>query len=386
MIDFNRLPLATLRLIPCLSIPAALALTFSSCDPATLGVAKWNSEQRAALSSLSVPTASVNRSGYFKPIGRGDAQAPIVNPGGGFAQGAAVNAGTAFIFEVASSIEQKNFENKYGPAIDSVAMNVPGDLDQRISRSLAERIGKHAFFKGKVSNSSGNRLWVKVDRYGFVRTSSQGGDTLVAPSLYGTWELTLSSGQSLAHERFAAASPVYRKTIADFANNRALTQNAFEEAASSLANVIVANLNQHLGDQADDHAESFATRAGKNREPEQLADINPVQLPSSSRYHFKHGFNYLTSQPTAEFVINSQKLKIAASANGGMLYVVKPVSAFGGNRLSVDSTEYHALRSALANGGIGIAHQANVSSFGIKTGFILELDGDGWAALQKYHH
>ncbi len=365
-------------------VPSLLVLGLSSCDPATVGAMKWNAEQRTALSTVSVPTASVDRSGYFTPMGGSNVQAPIVQTGGGFAQGAAVNAGVALIFEVASGIEQKNFENKYGAAIQGVGANVPGDLDRRVSRALSEQLGKHTFFRGKVTNSSANRLTVTINRYGFVRSGSKGGETLVAPTLYGTWELKLASGKSLARQQFAAASPAHQKTVADFANNRALTHKAFDEAANAVANVVVADLNRRLGDQADHTTRAFSPRAEKNQAPVQLADVNPIELPRNDRYGFKQGFNRFVSQPNAEFLIDGHKLKIAATGNGGILFVMKPVSPLTGTRLSVDSAEYRSVRAALAAGGVGISSQANVASLGVKTGFIVELDGDGWSVLQKY--
>jgi len=361
-----------------------LALGLSSCDPATVGAMKWNADQRAALSTISVPTASVDRSGYFTPMGGSNVQAPIVQTGGGFAQGAAVNAGVAIIFEVASGIEQKNFESKYGTAIQSVGANVPGDLDRRVSRSLADQLGRHGFFRGKVTNSSANRLTVTIEKYGFVRSASKGGETLVAPTLYGTWELTLASGKSIARQQFAAASPAHQRTVTEFANNRDLTHKAFGEATTAVANVVVADINRRLGDQADHTTRAFAARSEKNQEPVQLADVNPVELPRNNRYGFKQGFNSFTSQPNAEFMVDGHKLKIAATGNGGILFVMKPISPLTGTRLSVDSAEYRSVRAALAAGGVGISNQANVASFGVKTGFIIELDGDGWSVLQKY--
>lgn len=361
-----------------------LALGLTSCDPATVGAMKWNADQRAALSTISVPTASVDRSGYFNPMGGSNVQAPIVQTGGGFGQGAAVNAGVAIIFEVASGIEQNNFENKYGAGFQGVSANVPGDIDRRVSRSLADQLGRHGFFRGKVTNSSPNRLTVKINKYGLVRSSSKGGETLVAPTLYGTWELTLASGKSIARQNFAAAGAAYQRTVTDFANNRDLTHKAFDEAAAAVANVVVADINRRLGDQADHTTRAFAPRADKNQAPTQLADVNPIELPRNDRYGFKHGFNKFISQPNAEFMIDGHKLKIAATGNGGILFVMKPVSPLTGTRLSVDSAEYRSVRAALAAGGVGISSQANVSSIGVKTGFIIELDGDGWSVLQKY--
>lgn len=364
---------------------AFAALFLCSCDPATVGAMKWNAEQRAALSSVAVPTAAVDRSGYFKPIGRSDVQAPIVNTGSGsFGQGAAVNAGVALVFEVVSGIEQSNFEKRYGAAIDSLAATVPGDLDRRVTRAVTDQLGKHSFFRGKVTPASGNRLTVEIDRYGFVRTGSSGDDTLVTPTLSGTWSLTLASGKTLARHPFSVASPVYRKTVTDFAGDRALAHRAFDEAAATLANVIVANLNHRLGDQADAGAESFAAPVRRNHSPALLADVSPPELPRSTRYRFKQGYNSFISQPTTRFVIDGHTLKIAATANGGILYVMKPASPLTGTRLSVDTAEYRAVRDALAARKIGIANHANVAGFGAKIGFIMELDGDGWSALQGY--
>ena len=271
-----------------------------------------------------------------------------------------------------------------GAGFQAVGANVPGDLDRRVSRSLADQLGRHGFFRGKVTNSSPNRLSVTINKYGFVRSSSKGGETLVAPTLYGTWELTLASGKSIARQNFAAASAAYQRTVTDFANNRDLTQKAFDEAATAVANVVVADINRRLGDQADHTTRAFAPRADKNQAPTQLADVNPIELPRNDRYGFKHGFNKFISQPNAEFMIDGHKLKIAATGNGGILFVMKPVSPLTGTRLSVDSAEYRSVRAALAAGGVGISSQANVSSIGVKTGFIIELDGDGWSVLQKY--
>jgi hypothetical protein len=372
-------------MLPLRFLAALAAALCCSCDPATVGAVKWNAEQRAALSSLAIPTASVDGSGYFKPIGRSDVRAPIIQTGSGsFGQGAAVNAGAALVFEVASSIEQSHFEKKYGAAIDGVAGGVPGDLDRRITGALADRIGKHPFFRGKVSPASGNRLVVELDHYGFVRVANRGDDILVTPTLSGSWSLTLANGKALARHAFSVASPAYRQTVTEFAKDRALTRRAFDEAAATLANVIVASLNQRLGGATDASGESYAAPVGRTRSPERLPDLYPADLMKSPRYPFSHGFNRFISQPIAPFVIDGHELKIAATPKGGMLYVMEPPSPLTGSRLSVDSAAHRALRDALAARGVGIARHANVVAFGKPIGFVLELDGDGWSALQGY--
>ncbi|GAA5482833.1 hypothetical protein Hsar01_02057 [Haloferula sargassicola] len=328
----------------------------------------------------------VKADAYQKPRGHEGAQAPlVVMPGAGFSTGAGVNAGVSLLAEGVNAVQQSNFEKKYAAAFDRVAKSVPGNVGTLVTKEVEPRLKKHPFFGPRVKSVSPNRIEVTITRHGFVRCGKRGSEVLVSPSIYGSWRLASTGGAS-AYGSIAAASPNFQKTLDEFAANPASIREGYRAAAVLAAESIMAELDKKAGSggRASTPAPATGYAKASGSSPERLADL-PLSPPQPiQQLGFTRGYNRFINQPTQKYRIGETEYKIAATPNGGTLFVMLPSTTAGGNKTSLGDSHYRTVRAFLQSKNIRIARERQVKAFFMPTGYILELTGDGYAALAPY--
>ena len=220
MSRFHRLPLVGI---------AAIACVLASCAP------RWTEAQRSSLSTLAV-SPSIGPKAYSAPRGSDNAQAPVVVAGGGsFASGAAVGAGVQLGVEIVSAVQQKMFTSRYADAIAKAPGSVPADLSLRLRQRVAKKLASHAFFQGKIRETSPNRLEVIVEDYHYARAGKSNGEILMTPFFSGRFELVNANGEKLLTQRFFGVAPHYQRPLPDFVRDKKLASQAFDEAIDLIA-------------------------------------------------------------------------------------------------------------------------------------------------------
>lgn len=357
------------------SLPALCALLLASC-----GAGRWTEAEKAGLSSLAVPPASIAADAYAGPIGNEQFSAPYITaPGGDFATGAAAGAAAQLVVEIAAAAQQKMFEDRYADAIARAPGTIPGDLSLRIRRAVGQRLGGQSFFKGRIRDDSPNRFTVVVENYRYIRAGKEGDEVLVTPAFFGRFELTNAGGKKLLASGFAAPARDIARPLTAFANDKSLAAKAFDAAIANLALQAVNAVNAKAGEA--ELAPDAAAPSGGGA-PVQLANVNGGTATCNNPYRLTQSCN-LWSGAGRAVTVGGEKLKIAGSADGRILLVRgaklipdAPVSSTG-------SVQYDAVKRALRAGGVKILRQRDMVSAGTTVGFFLELDGDGYSVLAR---
>jgi len=206
-------------------------LLAASCAP------KWDAAQKAALSSVSVPAPVIAGDAYKKPVGKmaGGPAPVVVVPGAGFGAGAVGNGLGQLIVEGIGAAQQSMYENKHADAMSRISNTVPGDLSERIRKSVTKELSTNSFFRGKVRDGSPNRLVVSINSYGYVRTTKVDGNILMAPQIFGSFELIDANGKSLLKQNLIGIAAAKGRPLEDFANDRKLASAAFDDAINYMA-------------------------------------------------------------------------------------------------------------------------------------------------------
>jgi len=362
--------------LPLHTLPSLWVFFLVSC-----GAGRWTEEEKAGLSSLALPPASIATDAYASPIGSDRVSAPyMTSPGSDFATGAAVGAAAQLVVEIAAAVQQEMFEKRYADAIARAPGAIPGDLSLRIRRTLAKSFGAQPFFKGRIRDDSPNRFTVILENYRYVRAGKEGDEVLVTPVLFGRFELTNASGKKLLAKDFTAPASKNAHPLTVFASNKPIAAKAFDSAIANLALQAVIAVNAKLGE-AGQAALAPASSAG-GAAPEQLANVNGATATCKNPYPLTQSCN-LWSGAGRAVTVGGEKLKIAGSADGRIVLVrgarlipQAPVSSTG-------SVQYEAVKRALRSSGVGILRQRDMVSAGTTVGFFLELDGDGYSVLAR---
>ncbi len=206
---------------------------------------KWDDSQKSSLSSVAVTAPVVPGDAYRKPVGKTTSgPAPIVAvPGAGFAAGAVGNGLAQLIVEGIGAAQQSMYEKANADAISRVSGTVPRDLSERIRKAVAKELDTNSFFRGRVRDGSPNRLVVRMDSYGYVRTCKIEGKLHMSPQFAGSFELTDAGGKSLLKQSFVGGAASASHPIEDFANNPKLAAESFDAAISYLASQISTAVN-----------------------------------------------------------------------------------------------------------------------------------------------
>lgn len=210
---------------------------------------KWDAAQQAALSSVAVPAPVIASNAYKKPVGKmPTGPAPIVAvPGGNAGAGAVGNGLAQLIVEGIGATQQAMYNSAHADAISRVSGTLPGDLSERVRKSVCKELSTNSFFKGKVRDGSPNRLVVKVNSYGYVRTGKTDGVILMAPQLQGSFELFDSKGKSILKQPLIGLAAQHGHALEDFANDKKLASDAFNVAIGNFAIMICAAVDQKAG-------------------------------------------------------------------------------------------------------------------------------------------
>lgn len=216
---------------------------------ATSCVQKWDESQRAALSSVAVPSPVIAGDAYQPPVGKmPTGPTPIIVVPGGNAGAAAVGNGLGqLVVEGIGAAQQAMYNKAHADAISRAPGTVPGDLSERIRKSVAKELSSNSFFKGKVRDGSPNRMVVNVTSYGYVRVAKVDGNILMAPQIHGSFELMDSNGKSILKQPLVGLAALQGHTLEDFANNRKLASDAFDVAIQNMATMISAAVDQKAG-------------------------------------------------------------------------------------------------------------------------------------------
>ena len=341
------------------------------------GAGRWTEAQKAELSSIAVPGASIAADAYLEPVGNEQHSAPIIATGtGSFATGAAVNAGAQLILEIAAAAQQEMFEDRYADAIAKAPGTIPGNLSERIRRAVSKSIGSHSFFKGKIGDSSPNRFVVTVEHYRYVRAGKED-EVLVTPALFGKFELKGSNGTKLLSRKFTAAGST-KRPISAFANDKALASRAFDEAIAQIGVQAYNAVGAKLGETA--LAEGSAMPAPGSDQPVQLEGVSGLAASCSYPYKLTRHCN-IWSGAGLHVTVRGQKLKIAGSADGRIVLVRNAALVPKNSVTSTGSMQYEAVRNALKDAGVKILRQRDLLMPGKAGGFFLELDRDGFSVL-----
>lgn len=222
------------------SIVSIIIPLFASCAQ------KWDSAQKAALTTIAVPSPAIAGDAYQKPIGKmptAPVATVVVPPGGSFATGAVGGAIGQLIVEGIGAAQQSMYEKANAEAISRVSGTIPRDLSERIRKAVAKELDSNTFFRGRVRDASENRLVVKVDSYGYVRTCKIEGKIHMSPQFAGSFELTDAGGKSLLKQVFTGGAASESHPLEDFANNPKLAAAAFDAAIAYLASQISTAVN-----------------------------------------------------------------------------------------------------------------------------------------------
>lgn len=221
-----------------------LCLILASCAQ------KWDATQQAALSSVAVPAPDIKGDAYQKPAGKmptGPTPVVVV-PGAGFGAGAVGNGLGQLVVEGIGAVQQSMYENANKDAISRVPGTVPVDLSQRVRKAVVKELDTHKFFKGKVRDTSPNRLVVTISSYGYVRTSKVDGKILMAPQMAGSFELFDATGKSLLKQAvIGSAASTSQHPLENFANDRKLASAAFDDMIGFFAQQIAAAIDLKAG-------------------------------------------------------------------------------------------------------------------------------------------
>lgn len=171
----------------------------------------------------------------------------VVVPGGNAGAGAVGNGLGQLIVEGIGAAQQAMYNNAHADAISRVPGTLPGNLSERIRKSVAKDLSCNSFFKGKVRDASPNRLVVSVTSYGYVRTGKVDGVILMAPEIRGSFELFDSSGKSVLKQPLIGLAAQHGHSLEDFANNKKLASDAFDAAIGNMSIMICAAVDQKAG-------------------------------------------------------------------------------------------------------------------------------------------
>lgn len=224
-----------LRLI----VAAAIGLFFSSCAQ------KWDVSQKTALSSVSVDFPFVATGAYHKPLGKMLVEDP---PVAGIASGDAFsNAITQLAVEGIGKAQQSMFEKSNQDAMSRISGTLPDDLAKRLKKAVVMELDANSFFRGKIRESSPNRLALTVESYGYVRIEKVNGKILMAPQMTGTFELFDAKGVSLLRQKSMGFTESPARPLEDFANDRKLASRMFDEMVRTFAQQVSAAVDLKAG-------------------------------------------------------------------------------------------------------------------------------------------
>lgn len=186
---------------------------------------------------MSVVTPVIAGDAYKKPVGNmASGPAPVVVvPGAGFGAGAVGNGLGQLIVEGIGAAQQSMYEKDHANAISRISSSIPGDLSNRIRKTVARELSTNSFFRGKVRDGSPNRLVVSINSYGFVRAGKADGNILMAPQIIGSFELIDRNGKELLRQPLIGVANAKGRPLEDFANDRKLASAAFDEAIHYMA-------------------------------------------------------------------------------------------------------------------------------------------------------
>ncbi len=212
-----------------LILAGASALLLSSC------ASKFSADQKASLTSFSVPKPAISNSAYVAPIGNSDFNTSA-NSGGaiGVLLGAAIDAGI-------KASQRSGFNSKYGSAAAQAKTSIPSDLNEIVQSKTAYYVNTIPELNGKLSNSSKNSLITNVTAYGYKRTGKQDGKILMTPYINASVSMYLNGEQ--AFKPVLVNGDAYPMNgggheITSYTSDKSLAINDFRAAADSLANKI----------------------------------------------------------------------------------------------------------------------------------------------------
>jgi hypothetical protein len=228
---------------------AALPVLFSYvCLSLVSCQTKWTAQQKASLSSLSIPTPAVQASGYSKPqVQSAESQGATMN----VSQSAFGLAGVLVSAAIMQG-SQASYAAKNKDAFTQIENITPKNKIAAITQTaVTKRVSSLPFFAGKITPNSANTLNVKITQFGLMRLPVK--EDLHSPGVTAHVEVVSGGrkilnlylgGNGYADTNVAQGSA----TIAQYIANPKLLEDHYAIAIDELARRIQDQVRAKLGE------------------------------------------------------------------------------------------------------------------------------------------